>query len=92
MPTEQKLVPKTEEDDFDRRRDRTCNLLIRSQAPCHWASRPVVHDIIFDVPRLYLYQLNNHHHLWVFGDPSYIHWLLPQCSLTWTRHEIKIRD
>ena len=24
----------------DRRRDRTCNLLIRSQAPCHWASRP----------------------------------------------------
>ena len=25
----------------DRRRDRTCNLLIRSQAPCHWASRPV---------------------------------------------------
>ena len=27
---------------FDRRRDRTCNLLIRSQAPCHWASRPVL--------------------------------------------------
>ncbi|KAJ5962752.1 hypothetical protein N7501_007693 [Penicillium viridicatum] len=26
---------------IDRRRDRTCNLLIRSQAPCHWASRPV---------------------------------------------------
>ena len=26
----------------DRRRDRTCNLLIRSQAPCHWASRPAV--------------------------------------------------
>ena len=25
---------------IDRRRDRTCNLLIRSQAPCHWASRP----------------------------------------------------
>ena len=25
----------------DRRRDRTCNLLIRSQAPCHWASRPI---------------------------------------------------
>jgi hypothetical protein len=25
---------------FERRRDRTCNLLIRSQAPCHWASRP----------------------------------------------------
>ena len=25
----------------DLRRDRTCNLLIRSQAPCHWASRPV---------------------------------------------------
>ncbi|KAJ5102789.1 hypothetical protein N7532_003318 [Penicillium argentinense] len=25
---------------FDRRRGRTCNLLIRSQAPCHWASRP----------------------------------------------------
>lgn len=24
----------------DLRRDRTCNLLIRSQAPCHWASRP----------------------------------------------------
>jgi hypothetical protein len=28
----------------DRRRDRTCNLLIRSQAPCHWASRPVVDE------------------------------------------------
>ena len=27
---------------LDRRRDRTCNLLIRSQAPCHWASRPVI--------------------------------------------------
>jgi hypothetical protein len=26
---------------IDRRRDRTCNLLIRSQAPCHWASRPI---------------------------------------------------
>jgi hypothetical protein len=26
---------------FERRRDRTCNLLIRSQAPCHWASRPI---------------------------------------------------
>ena len=25
---------------IDRRRGRTCNLLIRSQAPCHWASRP----------------------------------------------------
>jgi hypothetical protein len=25
----------------DLRRDRTCNLLIRSQAPCHWASRPL---------------------------------------------------
>ena len=24
----------------DRRRGRTCNLLIRSQAPYHWASRP----------------------------------------------------
>jgi hypothetical protein len=23
-------------------RDRTCNLLIRSQAPCHWATHPVV--------------------------------------------------
>ena len=30
----------TEAKKFDRRRDRTCNLLIRSQAPCHWASRP----------------------------------------------------
>ena len=24
----------------DLSRDRTCNLLIRSQAPCHWAIRP----------------------------------------------------
>jgi hypothetical protein len=22
-------------------RDRTCNLLIRSQTPCHWATRPL---------------------------------------------------
>ena len=28
------------EQESDLRRDRTCNLLIRSQAPCHWASRP----------------------------------------------------
>jgi hypothetical protein len=28
--------------EVDRRRDRTCNLLIRSQAPCHWASRPMI--------------------------------------------------
>ena len=37
--------PSIDEDDckqIDLRRDRTCNLLIRSQAPCHWASRPVV--------------------------------------------------
>ena len=27
---------------IDLRRTRTCNLLIRSQAPYHWASRPVV--------------------------------------------------
>ena len=26
--------------DFDLSRARTCNLLIRSQAPCHWAIRP----------------------------------------------------
>jgi hypothetical protein len=31
---------------FERRRDRTCNLLIRSQAPCHWASRPVWGDLM----------------------------------------------
>jgi hypothetical protein len=31
-------IPKNQK--IDRRRDRTCNLLIRSQAPCHWASRP----------------------------------------------------
>ncbi|KUM58548.1 hypothetical protein ACN42_g8604 [Penicillium freii] len=36
---EQKESPKGKK--IDRRRDRTCNLLIRSQAPCHWASRPV---------------------------------------------------
>lgn len=30
----------TKHQKIDRRRDRTCNLLIRSQAPCHWASRP----------------------------------------------------
>ncbi|KAJ9488057.1 hypothetical protein VN97_g5237 [Penicillium thymicola] len=30
----------------DRRRDRTCNLLIRSQAPCHWASRPCCYEIL----------------------------------------------
>jgi hypothetical protein len=23
-------------------RDRTCNLLIRSQAPCHWATHPLM--------------------------------------------------
>jgi hypothetical protein len=23
-------------------RDRTCNLLIRSQAPCHWATHPLI--------------------------------------------------
>ena len=34
----------------DRGRDRTCNLLIRSQAPCHWATRPIgslAHNLIF---------------------------------------------
>lgn len=25
---------------YERARDRTVNLLIRSQAPCHWATRP----------------------------------------------------
>ena len=34
----------------DRRRGRTCNLLIRSQAPYHWASRPTLiwdRDLMF---------------------------------------------
>ena len=41
----------------DLRRDRTCNLLIstnRSQAPCHWASRPVVVGVVVDDSNLNL--------------------------------------
>ena len=41
----------------DLRRDRTCNLLIstnRSQAPCHWASRPVVVGVGVDDSNLNL--------------------------------------
>ncbi|KAJ5718265.1 hypothetical protein N7488_003911 [Penicillium malachiteum] len=37
---------------IDRRRGRTCNLLIRSQAPCHWASRPACCKIL----KCWLYQ------------------------------------
>ena len=37
----QKMYRSEEQMIVDRRRDRTCNLLIRSQAPCHWASRPI---------------------------------------------------
>ncbi|KUM59565.1 hypothetical protein ACN42_g7581 [Penicillium freii] len=35
-----------EQNGIDRRRDRTCNLLIRSQAPCHWASRPGYYGLL----------------------------------------------
>jgi hypothetical protein len=28
--------------EYEHGRDRTCNLLIRSQAPCHWATHPVM--------------------------------------------------
>jgi hypothetical protein len=54
MPTEQKVMPFDVEDGVDRRRDRTCNLLIRSQAPCHWASRPVIYGMV--VGQTYIYQ------------------------------------
>ncbi|KAJ5955127.1 hypothetical protein N7501_009406, partial [Penicillium viridicatum] len=40
-PTPPRQKESQESKKIDRRRDRTCNLLIRSQAPCHWASRPV---------------------------------------------------
>ena len=40
--------PKTKKGS-DRRRGRTCNLLIRSQAPCHWASRPTVVGLLPNV-------------------------------------------
>ena len=40
-----KTVQENGKNSSDLRRDRTCNLLIRSQAPCHWASRPVCDEL-----------------------------------------------
>jgi hypothetical protein len=36
----QKLEHQAKENEHGR--DRTCNLLIRSQAPCHWATHPIM--------------------------------------------------